>query len=410
MSGRAGPALVLVLVLVGCVPPPESPRPLGGGAGCAWGALAGALDSAIAAGAAPGAVVAVSHQGRRFVHGAGRLGQRLPRRPDGRTIYDLASLSKVVALTSLVMNAVDEGRLELDAAVQQQVPEFTGPGKDAVTIRHLLTHTSGLPAGRRLWREGTRREALALALATPLDTAPGTRTMYSDLGAIALGVAVERAIGRRLDLAFQEQVAKPLGLRDTRFRPAWWTLERTAPTERDPWRGRVVHGEVHDENAAWLGGVAGHAGLFGSAEDLLAFGEWMLGKGLGGKGARTQGGNGARAQGGNGARPVGGRHITPVTIREFTRRQDIVPGSSRGLGWDTPSQGSSAGTRLSADSFGHTGFTGTSIWVDPTRELVIVLLTNRVHPSRENTAHIPLRIRVADLAAALADAAPNAGR
>jgi CubicO group peptidase (beta-lactamase class C family) len=187
----------------------------------------------------------------------------------------------------------------------------------------------------------------------------------------------------QVDSFLSTRVFPAMGLTSTRYLPPVEWLPRIAPTEQDPWRGRMLRGEVHDENAAWLGGVSGHAGLFGSAADLLSFGEQLL-----------------RAAAGDSA----GLPLSPAVVREFIRRQDLVPGSSRAMGWDTPSPNSSAGSHLSPASFGHTGFTGTSIWMDPERKLVVVLLTNRVHPTRENNGHIPLRRAVADQAAAVADA------
>ena len=322
------------------------------------------LDSAIAAGAAPGAVLAVSHHGQWFIHGTGRLGLDDPTTPDSATLYDLASLTKVIGLTTAMMIAVDSGVIELDAPIQRYVPAFTGRHKEKVTVRQLLVHASGLPAWRPLYKETTTRdEALTLADTTPLDTLPGTRYEYSDLGAIVLTQAVEAVFQQRLDSLLAERIFTPLRMTSTRFLPPAEWLPRIAPTENDPWRGRVLRGEVHDENAARLGGVSGHAGLFSTAPDLLRFGEWLL------KGS-----------------PRG----------DFFVRQQIPRGSSRALGWDTPSDGSSAGSLLDASSIGHTGFTGTSIWIDPTRELVIVLLTNRVHPTRDNNRMGPVRRGVAD--------------
>ncbi len=387
---RCGLALV---ALAACAPGPGAPPgvvPSCAAGVCDWSPLVRLLDSAVAAGAAPGAVVAVSVRGQRFIHGTGRLAGDDPRPPGPGTVYDLASLTKVVALTTGLMLAVDDGLLGLDDPVARHLPSFRGPGKEHVTIRHLLTHSAGLPAHRRLWTETPHwSTALLLVNATPLDTVPGARTVYSDLGAIVLTQVLERVTGRPLDAYLAERVFRPLGMRATRFRPPVAWLPRAAPTEDDPWRGRVLRGEVHDENAAWLGGVSGHAGLFGDARDLVRFGEWLL--------AGVTGGTG----GGTTDWPV----PPPRSAREFVRRQAVVPGSSRALGWDTPSPGSSAGTRLSPASYGHTGFTGTSIWTDPTRGLVVVLLTNRVHPSRANQRHAALRPLVADRAAELADAA-----
>lgn len=367
---------------------------------CALAPLTALLDSAVTAGAAPGAVVAVSSHGNRFVYGTGRLALDDPTRPDGQTVYDLASLTKVIATTTLAMLAVSEGKLDLDAPVQRYLPAFRGVGKERVTIRHLLTHSSGLPADPSplLWQQTPNADsALHLVNATPLDTPPGVRMVYSDLGAIVLGEVIERVYGDKLDRLAERRIFGPLGMQSTRFRPSESWLPRIAPTEYDTaWRKRIVRGEVHDENAAWLGGVAGHAGLFGSAMDVMAYGEWLL---------ETVGRYDGKVAGRN--LPSSRPPVLPSIAREFVHRQNIVPGSSRALGWDTPYPGNSAGTRLDPKSFGHTGFTGTSIWIDPSRELVIVLLTNRVHPTRNNPRVGPLRIAVADRIVALLETRPQ---
>ncbi len=366
-------AIASLITIAGCGragPPDPVPR-------SAFAEATAFLDSAVADGAAPGAVLGVSVRGHHVYHGTGVLGAGMPARPDSSTVYDLASLTKVVGLTTAVMLAVDEGRLDLDAPAVRYVPAFAGRGRDAVTIRHLLTHTSGLPAFRLLYRETVDAEAaIALTDTTQLDTLPGTRFVYSDLGAIVLTQAVEAALGERLDSILVRRVFGPLGMWSTRFHPPPDWLPRIAPTELDPWRGRLIHGEVHDENAARLGGVSGHAGLFGTARDLLRFGDWLL-----------------AARAGRDTLPLA---LDSAVVRRFTTRQDFPPGSSRALGWDTPSELSSAGTLLSPLSFGHTGFTGTSIWLDPTRGLVVVLLSNRVHPTRENGKWGPVRRNVAD--------------
>ncbi|MGH7584788.1 MAG: serine hydrolase domain-containing protein [Gemmatimonadales bacterium] len=373
MNGRlAGHALLAASLALACSPPPRASSPA---PAPTTGDLAALLDSAVAAGAAPGAVIGLSMHGKRWYYGTGRLGLDDATRPDEHTVYDLASLTKVVALTSAALHEVEAGALDLDAPVQRYVPEFAGPGKERVTVRHLLTHSSGLPAWRELFREApTRDSALAIVFATPLDTLPGTGEVYSDLGAILAGVVVERVSGTRLSALANQQVFRPLGMRDTRYAPPESWQARIAPTENDPWRGRILRGEVHDENAARLEGITGHAGLFGTAADLVRYGEWWL-----------------------------EAWATDSVAHAFASRQELVPGSSRAIGWDTPSIRSSAGTRLSNWSFGHTGFTGTSIWIDPSRQLVVVLLTNRVHPTRENTRNILLRRAVADAAAELAD-------
>ena len=229
-----------------------------------WRRVTTFLDSAVAAGAAPGAVLGVSVASNRFIYGTGRLGQDEPTRPGPTTIYDLASLTKVIGLTTAIMLAVDDRRLDLDAPVQHYVPAFTGTGKERVTIRMLLAHASGLPAWRPLFREvGTRAEAFALADTTPLDSVPGRADVYSDLGAIVLTQAVEAVYHERIDSLLQGRVFQPLGLSSLGFLPPAEWRDHIAPTELDPWRGRILRGEVHDENAARMDGVSGHAGLFG---------------------------------------------------------------------------------------------------------------------------------------------------
>jgi CubicO group peptidase (beta-lactamase class C family) len=360
--------MALAIAMVACRPrtPSLIPVPM---AKADWQPVTRYLDSALAGGAAPGAVLGVSRGGERFVYGAGQLGADEPGRPGPQTIYDLASLTKVVGLTTAAMLAVEDGKLDLDAPVQRYVPGFGGPGKDQVTVRMLLTHASGLPEWRPLFREATTRaEVFALADSTPLEVEPGRRETYSDIGAIVLTQAIETVFGQRVDSLLQRRVFQPLGMTATGYLPPATWRERIAPTELDPWRGRVLRGEVHDENAAMMDGVSGHAGLFSSAEDLLTFAEWILGQ------------------------------VHGPVLRQFTRRQNLVPGSTRALGWDTPSpQGSSAGSRLSPQSFGHTGFTGTSLWIDPQRHLAIVLLSNRVNPTRDNPRWTPVRAGIADL-------------
>jgi CubicO group peptidase (beta-lactamase class C family) len=315
----------------------------------------------------PGAVVAVGHRGEIVLLAAvGHYGHDDARPVTVETIYDLASLTKVVGLTTACMLLVEEGKLDLDAPAQRYVPAFAGAGKDRVTIRHLLTHASGLPAWRPLFREAaTRDAALMLVDTTPLLRQPGDTFVYSDLGAIVLTQAVEAAAGERLDGWLARRVFAPLGMRSTRFVPPPDWRPRIAPTENDSsFRGRLLRGEVHDENAGRLDGVSGHAGLFSDAADLARFASWLL------------------------RRPG---------LARWTARQNVPPGSSRALGWDTPSGMSSAGTKLSPNAFGHTGFTGTSIWIDPDRDLFIILLSNRVNPTRANTKILAVRRRVADL-------------
>jgi CubicO group peptidase (beta-lactamase class C family) len=341
----------------------------------------GYLREAVHRGAFPGAVLEVGLGGRVVYHTAvGVYGQDDPHPVSDTTVYDLASLTKVIGLTTAVMQLVADGRLALDTPVQRYVPAFRGAGKDAILVRHLLLHDAGLPAWRPLYQETTDpADARSLADTTPLEAPPGTRYVYSDLGAIVLTQAVEHLADQRLDSLLAEQVFVPLGMRRTRFLPPADWRPFIAPTERDPWRGRVLRGEVHDENAARLGGVSGHAGLFSTGPDLARFAFWLL-----------------DAYHGR-LRPGNTPYLPAPLVRRFLTRADEPVGSTRALGWDTPSpDGGSSGHCLSPASFGHTGFTGTSIWIDPTRDLVIILLTNRVHPTRENQLIREIRPGVAD--------------
>ena len=319
----------------------------------------------------PGATIAVGYRDSVVLLAAvGHYGADDKRPVTTETIYDLASLTKVIGLTTAAMMLVDSGKLDLDAPVQRYVPAFQGVDKDRVTIRHLLTHSSGMPAWRPLYAEAkTREEALALIDTTALLKQPGDTFVYSDLGAITLAQAVEAITGQRLNDFLDARLFAPLGMTSTRFLPPESWRNRIAPTEKDTvFRHRLLWGEVHDENAGRLGGVSGHAGLFSTAPDLALFAQWLLHK---------------RAEGG--------------VVSRFTQKQNIPPGSSRALGWDTPSELSSAGTKMGPNAFGHTGFTGTSIWFDPDRGLFIILLTNRVNPTRVNTKILQVRRRVADL-------------
>ncbi len=374
-------AVAGVFLLVNCAgsPPPSSTLPMSAPLAARLAPAIATLDSAINAGAAPGAVLAVSVRGERFTYGTGHLGVNEPTRPDAGTLYDMASLTKVIALTTLAMMAVDEGKLDLDATVVSYLPDFgrgLGP-KSSVTVRDLLLHDSGLPAHRRLWEETfVRKGAILRTVTSDLVDPPGTRMVYSDLGAITLMTIIEKLYGERVDELFEERIAGPLQMTRSRYLPPRSWLAQIAPTEDDPWRGHILRGEVHDENASRLGGVSGHAGLFSTADDLLHFTEWALAGSLG--------------------RQVPGDPPVPPQFATWTLRQDHPTGSSRGIGWDTPSGRSSAGTIMSARSFGHTGFTGTSIWVDPTRETIIILLTNRVNPTRNTPNFSVVRGVVAD--------------
>ena len=298
------------------------------------------------------------------------------------TIYDLASLTKIIATTTLMMRRVEAGALDLDATAASYLPELEGSPVGDATLRDLLAHSSGLPCctelfrdlGEGLDRDEARARYLEHIAGTELEVGRRERTIYSDLGVLLLGEILERSSGRGLDDLVQAEVLDPLGLTDTGYVPREELRERIAPTEFDSWRGRLPHGEVHDENTLALGGIAPHAGLFGIAREVAAFGQAMLNGGVYG----------------------GQRLASAETVALFTRRAELVPGSSRALGWDTPSHPSSAGRYFSAHSFGHTGFTGASLWIDPELDLIVVLLTNRVHPTRDNIAIRRLRPAIHD--------------
>jgi CubicO group peptidase (beta-lactamase class C family) len=336
------------------------------------------VERAIAQRDFPGGVVAVGRDGA-LVHlrAFGRLSYDADA-PEVRTdtIYDLASLTKVVVTATTAMILVDEGRLDLSKPVSAYLPRFRGGAKDKVTVENLLTHSSGLDWHAPLYKDTKGKPAFVERVeAMDLVYPPGTKSIYSDLGLILLGEILERVAGEPLDSFAQKRILEPLGMKDTRYRPGPELLSRIAPTERDPWRGRLIRGEVHDENAFAMGGVAPPAGLFGTAPDLARFAQTML----------------------NGGVLEHHRIVSREVVEQFTRRAG-VPDSSRALGWDTPSPKSSAGDRLSPRSFGHTGFTGTSMWIDPERKLFVILLTNRVHPTRENSAIFEVRRAVADAA------------
>lgn len=370
---------------------PQAPAP--GSLDAVVGYLRSEVDSAF-----PGAVVAVGYRGKvALLAAVGHYGVDDARPVDTTTVYDLASVTKAVGLTTVCMQLVNEGTLDLDAPVQRYVAAFRGANKERVTIRHLLTHSSGLPAWRPLYTEATTRStAMLLADTTPLASEPGTAAVYSDLGAIVLTQVVEGITGQRLDALLDGRLIAPLGMSNTRYLPPAAWKDRIAPTERSQ-DGTIIHGTVHDENAWRLGGVSGHAGLFSTAGDLSRFAFWLLDAwhGRTPSAIRHQPSDTGRRMA-DGGRPLPA--LPSALVKTWTRRQDLPPGSSRALGWDTPSgPNSSAGTRMSALAFGHTGFTGTSIWVDPERDLFIILLTNRVNPTRENTRIGRVRARVADL-------------
>ncbi len=337
------------------------------------------LTRAVADSAFPGAYAVVGDSsGATLGFGAGRIDWALDApRPDSTTLWDLASLTKVVGTTSAMLQLVAAGRVVLDSPVVRYLPAFApadAPGKARITVRQLMTHSSGMPPWRPLYKEATDPAgALALALATKPDTAPGLRYVYSDLNFITLGALVARVTGEPLDAYLQRHVFAPLGMRETRYQPPAAERARIAPTEFDPWRQRKLRGEVHDENAAALGGVSGHAGLFSTGPDLARLARAYL----------------------NGGTLDGHRVFDSATVALFTRAQDTTI-SRRALGWETPTGGNSAGHYLSRRAFGHTGFTGTSMWMDPARGIYIILLTNRVNPTRMNTKIGGVRVALTD--------------
>jgi len=356
------------------------------------------LLAAVEAGATPGAALAVGRHGRLVrLRGYGWLDHDRARQASPASLYDLASLSKVIGTTTAILLLEQEGRLSLDDRVVDHLPGWDrgDPAKGTVTLRLLLLHRAGLAAFHTWFHTLEGKEAYRAALYDePLQAPPGTRTEYSDLGAMTLGLVVEAASGRALDAFLEERVFGPLGMDDTGFLPDTTLLPRIAPTEVDTlWRGEHVHGTVHDENADAMGGVAGHAGLFSTAFDLAVFADLLL-RGGSAPACEPRTGVGVPCPRPR-ARPL--ELLEPELLAAYTRRWDGA--SSRALGWDTPAGRSSAGDWLTGRAFGHTGFTGTSIWIDPELDLYVVLLTNRVNPTRANMGHIELRRAVHDLVA-----------
>ncbi len=342
-------------------------------------ALVGRLDRlvkvAIEEAVAPGVAIAVGRNGRiAYVKGYGHINWDIPASPavDTNTLFDLASLTKVVATTTLAMIMEEAGQLDLDRTVSSYLPEFNSPEKMGITVRQLLTHNGGLEAGGNTFNARGREAYLRLINARPLEYQPGTKMIYSDWDMILLQLVMERISGKTLDVLAAEKIFRPLGMTDTQFSPPFTLRSRMAPTQVDDARGGLLWGTVHDENAYMMGGVAGHAGLYSTARDLALFSLMML----------------------NGGEANGVRVAKPSTIARWTARQGKE--SSRALGWDSPDGGSSAGQFFSPWSYGHTGFTGTSIWIDPQKDLFVVVLTNRVNPTRSNTRHVQLRRDVVD--------------
>jgi CubicO group peptidase (beta-lactamase class C family) len=324
------------------------------------------LRSGIDQRAFPGAAVAIAHHGKLIAHkGLGRFTyEETSPIVAADTIYDLASITKVIATTTACMILYERGLFDLNQPLVELLPEFAEGSADQeaarqqVTLRMVLAHSSGLPAYIRLFQTTDNNdELLRQALQVPLTAVPGTRGEYSDIGFILLGEALQKLAGEPLDKFCQREIFSKLSLAKTRFNPpADWKL-LIPPTEDDrTFRHRLIQGEVNDENTSVLGGVAAHAGCFSTAFDVSVFAQCLL-------------------QGGS---PL----VKKETLEIFTRRQDLPPGTSRALGWDTPTQPSQSGRYFSSRSYGHLGYTGTSLWIDPDRQLSVTLLTNRTWPDR----------------------------
>ncbi len=344
------------------------------------------MEAGIAGRVFPGGALLVRVRGRtRHLSFHGRRSLEPPGDPvDAKTCFDLASLTKVLATTPLTLLSIQRGRLGLDEPAHRLLPGYTGQGRDTITVRMLLDHSSGLVAWRPYYEEvrsaggGTwlatvkGQEAVRrLVAAEAPEVPPGSRALYGDLGFILLDWILERVNGQSSDVLFSEWLARPLSLGNLFFvdlkSPTKAARARGgrafAATERCPWRGRTLIGEVHDDNTYAMGGVSGHAGLFGTIEDVAALAQAWLGSFL-----------------------QSGGLFESSLVRQFWQRSE-VPGATRALGFDTPSpRASQAGGRFGPRTVGQLGFTGTSVWIDPDRELIVVLLTNRVHPTRQNEA------------------------
>jgi len=400
----------LLLVLAGVMPVRaearrEGPADAAGMSAAGLERVDSLIMQAVRDGATPGAALAIGRSGQLVrLRGYGHLSwDPLSAAATDSTLYDLASLTKAIGTTTVALMLVKEGRLELTAPVSRYLSYWPTTGRyGRVQIHHLLHHTSGLPAGVALWTKGgTRESRLAQLAKLPIRREPGAEREYSDVGMILLGAVLEKVSGERLDVLLEQRVFRPLNLHETGFNPLrrldapyavkgtdpltvatrtaaaaairkLYVTTRIAPTEYDPDRGAALQGVVHDGNAAALDGVAGHAGLFSSARDLAVLVQDILNATL-------------------------GRSTTLFPDGDLGKLLDDGHGAKRPLGWDIPTgPRSSSGHYFSASSFGHTGFTGTSIWIDPEQELFVVLLTNRLHPSARNQKHVALRREVHD--------------
>jgi len=339
----------------------------------------------------PGAAVAVGRgPATAMMEGFGYHTYDAERPVTPRSRFDLASLTKVVATTTAAMQLYEAGRLSLDDRVADYLPAFAQNGKGDVTVRQLLTHSAGLPAFRRYAgmdfanteARGTRRPLIDTLLAETPQYEPGAKSEYSDLGMVVMGLVIEEITGQSLAAYAEEHIFEPLGMEHTGYRPVAETEPDTSfvPTEREDFRGELLQGEVHDPTAFLMGGVSGNAGVFSTAGDLATFAYMLV----------------------NGGRIYGEQFLEPETIETFTTRAEgLGEGNTRAVGWDTKTMGgySTAGSRFGPESFGHTGFTGTSLWIDPEQDLFALLLTNRVYPERTEDPQIAqVRPQLANLA------------
>lgn len=352
------------------------------------------IQQSIADRVMPGAVVLVARSGgvvkqkaygdaARYLDDRGTVMEHpVPMRPD--TIFDLASISKIFTVVA-AMKLYEQGKFRLDDPVAHYLPEFAQNGKEKVTIRQLMTHTSGFrpdPITPLYKVPGSREDRLRYVLTHPLDHEPGTTYVYSDLNFITLGALVERLSGERLDRFVREQITEPLGMKDTMYNPPASLKKRIAATEYQPWTGRgLVWGQVHDENAWALEGVAGHAGVFSTAHDLAVFAQMILNEG----------------------KYRGKRILRSETVKLMeTNQNGAFPGQDHGLGWEL-NQHWYMDALASPQTMGHTGYTGTSLVVDRANGVIAILLTNRVHPTRQTVSTNPVRRQFARL---VADAIP----
>jgi len=314
-----------------------------------------------------GSVALVARHGRVALHIAHGFAMLFPSRDrmKASTLFDLASVTKVVATATSIMILVEQGKLGLNQRIADFLPGFSKTPKRNIRLKHLLSHTSGLPAWSDFYTRHTNQRGIINEICESIELAskPGTKATYSDLGFMVLGAIVQQAGGYTLDRFSQENIFKPLGMRRTCFNPPP-SDQSIAATEFSNWRFQLIRGKVHDENAAATEGVSGHAGLFSTARDLAVFCQMML----------------------NGGIYEGTRILSEKTVKQMTTNQTLELGSYFGLGWWMKTSGTpNVGERISHNAFGHNGYTGTSIWIDPKYDLSIVLLTNRIHPVREGS-------------------------